>query len=332
MSKEMNDFLNIYGETPSFILPFLESENMKRLDDVGMHCGMEYTSFPFYCDLKKYSRLSHSIGVSIILSHFTDDKKIILSGLFHDISTPCFAHVIDFLYDDYEKQEYTEKATSSFLIEDSIIQSNLKKLNLQTSDVDDYHLYPLADNDSPKLSSDRLEYTLHNLYNYSFASKDEIKNIYNNIIVSTNEFGEIEMLFLDERIAEKFSLLTLKNSIIYTKDEDRYGMQYLSFVIKRAIERGVININDLYLTERELIEKLKSDETTLIEFNSFQRLKKVKKEVNPSSPISFLIKSKKRYIDPYVYNKGRLSKINSKVKTEIQKFLNLSFDYYLIKD
>ena len=38
----------------------------------------------------------------------------------------------------------------------------LNRDNIKVEEVDNYHLYPIADNDTPKLSADRLEYTFAN--------------------------------------------------------------------------------------------------------------------------------------------------------------------------
>ena len=69
-----------------------------RLDEVGMHCGCEYTSFDLFTGLKKYSRREHSYGVLSIVYHFSRDIPSSLAAAFHDIATPCFSHVIDFLH------------------------------------------------------------------------------------------------------------------------------------------------------------------------------------------------------------------------------------------
>ena len=50
-----------------------------------------------------------------------------LSGLFHDIATPTFAHVIDFLNDDAEKQTSTEEGTETIINNSEQIQNVLKK-------------------------------------------------------------------------------------------------------------------------------------------------------------------------------------------------------------
>ena len=36
-------------------------------------------------------------------------------------------------------------------------------------------------------------------------------------------------------------------SHVYICDEDRYAMQYLSYVIKKAVDRGVVKEDDFYL-------------------------------------------------------------------------------------
>ena len=46
-----------------------------------------------------------------------------------------------------------------------------------TEDVADYHRYPIADNDSPRLAADRLEYTLGNLFNYGFCSPEQLREL-----------------------------------------------------------------------------------------------------------------------------------------------------------
>ena len=83
------DILSIYEkDIPVFLVESLLSPAMKRIEHVGMHCGMEYTSFPIYKDLAPYSRGFHSLGVALITYRFTKDRKQALAGLFHDIAPP----------------------------------------------------------------------------------------------------------------------------------------------------------------------------------------------------------------------------------------------------
>ena len=142
---------------------------MRQLRGVGMNCGCEYTAFPRFRGLPPYSRFRHSVGVCLIVWCFTGDMVQALAGLFHDIATPCFAHTVDFLRGDYMAQESTEDRTEGIIRASAVITRLLDKYGVAPGAVTDYHMYSIADNDSPRLSADRLEYTLGNLEGYGFA-------------------------------------------------------------------------------------------------------------------------------------------------------------------
>lgn len=288
------DLLHIYNDNfPLFIDELIETPEFKRLSNVGMNCGCEYTSFPIFSKGKDYTRYNHSIGVALIIWHFTKDIKQSIAGLLHDISSPVFAHVVDFLNGDHETQESTEEKTQE-IIENSIeIQKILKKYNLTTQDVYDYHIYPIADNDSPLLSADRLEYTLGNAFYYGFKSLDEIKNIYDDLVVSKNEFGQDEISFKTLNKAIEFTSVSILNSKVYTADYDRFSMQYLADLLKLAVDKNVININDLYTTENEVIMRLEKDEdikSMWDDFRSFSQVLTSKENLKKDIGLTFLLK------------------------------------------
>ena len=134
---------------PEFIKPLVEAPAMQRLKDVGMHCGCEYTSFPMFVGLDNYSRYKHSVGCALIVWHFTQDRRQTIAALLHDIATPTFAHVVDFLNGDHLKQESTENGTVNIIASSPEIMTRLKEWNIELEEVADYHVYPIADNDSP---------------------------------------------------------------------------------------------------------------------------------------------------------------------------------------
>lgn len=114
------NFIDIYSKNfPMFIEELINTPEFKRLSNVGMNCGCEYTSFPIFSEGKNYTRYDHSIGVALIVWHFTKDIKQSIAGLLHDISSPVFAHVVDFLNGDHVNQESTEEKTEE-IIENSI--------------------------------------------------------------------------------------------------------------------------------------------------------------------------------------------------------------------
>ncbi|MBR5982550.1 MAG: hypothetical protein IK025_02355 [Bacteroidales bacterium] len=317
---------HIYStEFPEFIQEIAQTPAMLQLDDIGMNCGCEYTSFPMFAGLEKYSRYYHSIGVALIVWHFTHDKKQSTAGLLHDISSPAFAHVIDFMHGDYLTQESTENGTQSIIENSAEIQHFLQKYGMKTSEVADYHLYPIADNDTPRLSADRLEYTIGNIVNYKLASPEKAKELYDNLIVGTNEENQPEIMFTDKGKALEFAKLSLQCSRIYVADEDRYSMQRLAEILKECIIRRIIAESDLYLGETPVIKKLMDNEFSAKEWQKFRRYSTIVHTAN--NPDSRVILAKKRHINPYISGLGRVGDIFPEYGNALRKYLEESQDY-----
>lgn len=315
-------------DIPDFLQEFIHVKEFQRLKDVGMSCGLEYTSFPFFQDQFRYTRYDHSIGVALLLSRFTEDKNIIIAGLYHDIATPCFAHVVDFLNQDYETQESTESLTGKIIHESDEISSLLDKYGMQEENINDYHKYPLADNDRPKLSADRLEYNLGNAVQYHNLSFAQLEGIVKDLVVLENEEKEKEIGFenLDEALL--FTSCSLFNSGVYTQAEDRYSMERLALILKDAIQRVVIRYEDLYLNESFLISKLLKDEISADGFNRFEGLSRMR--VSKEKKDGYLkIKAKKRYVNPLVKNRGRVLDLSKELRQRTDAFLREDFEEYL---
>ena len=104
---------------------------------------------------------------------------------------------MDFLNGDHLTQESTESRTAEMIENSPEIQAILAGLHLTTADVYDYHLYPIADNASPQLSADRLEYTFGNFIQYGACGTDEIQKFYRALSAGTNEHGQPEIIFRD---------------------------------------------------------------------------------------------------------------------------------------
>lgn len=76
---------------------------------------MDYASKDVYDFKAKVTRFDHSLTVALLTYYLTNDKIMTLAGLFHDISTPCFSHVIDYMNKDYSNQESTEEYTKHII-------------------------------------------------------------------------------------------------------------------------------------------------------------------------------------------------------------------------
>ncbi len=315
-------------EIPSFIKPYLETEEMQRLKGIDMNCGMNYTSIPFFQNIEPYSRYTHSIGTALIIYHFTKDKKQTLSGLFHDIATPAFSHVIDFLHGDALKQESTEDKTEEILSASGEIRSILAEDGIVLSEVSNYHLYPIADNDSPLLSSDRLEYTFSASIDYHSGNADQYQSIYDDIAAGTNEAGCEELVFRHKDMAEAFASAALKNGMVFSSKEDRCCMQVLAELIKEVIRRNILQEKDLYTTEEKVIAQLENSSMSS-QWHHFQSIDHVMISQEPKEGW-IKIAAKKRYIDPYCIETGeRISQSSLKIQQEIESFKNEQYQEWM---
>ena len=217
---------------PIWLNEYINTKEMLYLQYVSVSCGKIYSKM--FNIKTNYNTLDHSIAVALIVWHFTKDKKQTLAGLFHDISTPVFKHCVDFMNGDYLKQESTESLTKTFILNSKEIMTLLKRDNIKIDEVADYHIYPIADNEIPKLSADRLEYSLSNsLFLCDVATLDDVRQIYADVEIQRNENGVEELGFKTKNIARKFVGITSKLSIIYRDDNTRFSMQFLADIMKK---------------------------------------------------------------------------------------------------
>ena len=179
-------------------------------------------------------------------------------SLRNDIATPVFKHCIDFMNGDSETQESTEEKTSDIIRNSSKIMSLLKRDGIKLEEVDDYKIYPIADNDTPKLSADRFEYTFASgLTFFRVWELDKIRKMYNNIVITPNEDGIQELAFKDKEVCEEYIDTISKLWPEWVSDKDRTVMQFLADMCKSMNNAGYLTIEDLYtLSEQEVINKI----------------------------------------------------------------------------
>lgn len=334
IDSEKKKYFNLLEPNiPDWLVEYINTPSLLKQQYISVTCGTYYSDlFPSNIF---FSSLDHSIGVALICWHFTHDKKVTLSGLFHDIATPVFKHSIDFMNGDYVNQESTEEKTREIIERDKAIMKLLKRDEITVDEVYDYNIYPIADNDTPRLSSDRFEYSLSNMYfTYQLADFDTIKSIYENVTSGfTNEDGLIELGFESLEQARKFIEIASRLSIIYREDRTIYSMQLLADIMKRLKDEGKITIEDLYdMKESEVIELIKNSKYEDI-FNIWVSSQHVCLSDNePENVYSVNHPSKVRYIDPLVCDSkkyGRASTIDELSKFYIDSNLTYELNQYV---
>ena len=339
LPKLLKEYFKVLSpEFPNFLLDYIHTSEMQKQAKISVTSGTIYSRM---FDEIWYSSLDHSVAVALIIWNFTKDKKQTLSGLFHDIATPVFKHCIDFMNGDHEKQESTEELTTQIIENSKEIMALLNRDHITLEEVCDYHIYPIADNDTPKLSSDRLEYTLSNGLGVreKLWDLDTVKEIYQDIEVQQNEERIPELGFKHKELAEKFVNTMSKLSCIYVGNETKYSMQLIADIVKKMYEQNLITKKDLYtLSEKEVIQKIENCPIENLS-NCFKKWELATKIQESDELVKDKycvdIKVKQRYIVPLVEENNqfvRIDTISESAKKDIDSFLNYKPKKYAYLD
>ena len=325
-------------EFPNFLKKYIELPIMQRLSGIGLLCGTDWTSL--YKNRFFYSRLDHSVGVALIIWNFTKDKTQTIAGLLHDVSTTVFSHVSDFRKGDALTQTSTEEPTTPMILSDSALCKLLESDGIEPKDVVDYHIYPIADNEIPSLSADRLEY----MYPSGLAldgswTFEEIAKTYNDLIILKNEENKEELGFKTIEMAELYCKKFCMIGHILQLNENKLSLQLLSQIMSKAVELNVLQEEDfMTLSESKIIEKIESfisKKTLSLEeqkfatmYNTFRKMTKVEhtsQKLPEDEYFCVSLKVKQRYINPLV--KVGTNSQQAKRLSEVSDFANK-----LIKD
>ncbi len=300
-NNNIQEYINMLGPIPKFLEKYLSLRILTRLKKVGYFCGMDYASEHIYLFDYKISRYEHSLTTALLTWKFTKSKKQTIAALFHDVSTPCFSHVIDYMNKDYENQESTEEKTESILRNSKKLKQLLKEDKLTIEDITDFKKFTIVDNHRPKLCTDRIDgIILTSLGWTKTLSMEEVPNILENIEVMINDDNEKELGVKTNEIANKLCDLNREIDIICHSNEDNYMMELLAEITKYAIDKEYITYENLYeYNEDKLIKILYSQEDTALKIllNLFKTVTLEEISIKEIPPV------KRRYINPLVNGK-----------------------------
>lgn len=367
-SYDISEYFNILcprEDWPAFLDKYLQLPVLKRLQGVGLLCGTDWTAL--YKNRFYYSRLDHSLGVALIVWHFTHDKAQTLAGLLHDISTPVFSHVSDFRKGDALTQTATEEPTARIIRGDAELNRLLAQDGLTAAQVEDYHIYPIADNEIPQLSADRLEYMFPSGMALDGSwTMDEIRTCYNDLVILKNEDGVDELGFKTLEIAELYCEHFCMIGHILQLNENKLALHLLGQIMNLAEKEGILSESDfMTLSEKEVMEKLDSvvesssavvsirslrEHSTTVSsglarmyktFRAMSSIEHTEQALPENEYFCVSLKVKQRYINPLVVvecpqsgciettgKAVRLSEVSSKARTIIDDFKSYSDTTY----
>mgnify|MGYP000517854655 FL=1 len=136
--------------------------------------------------------------------------------------------------------------------------------------------------------------------------------------------------FVRRETASAFTEAALDCARVYVADEDRFAMEALAALLRRALDRGVLKRADLMGTEPEVIARLFADPVCgplWKQFRSFSRLRRAAEQ--PTDGNWIRIGAKLRWIDPLLAGVGRVSRWNEDLAAKIADFRRTGFSIWL---
>ncbi|CAH0346096.1 HD domain-containing protein [Bacillus sp. CECT 9360] len=292
----------IYGEhqVEGILEELVNSQSVQRLK--GIHQG----GASFLVNPKwSVTRYEHSIGVMLLIKKLGGSLEEQIAGLLHDVSHTAFSHVVDFVFDNKE-EDYHEKIVHSFLRK-SEIPGILNKHGYDYEEIlfkDDQ--WTLLEQPAPELCTDRVDYTLRDMYHYGKITLDEAHEFLSHLHVV-----EGKMYPTTIEAAEWFTEIYYKEVIdFFMHPLNIYGYDQLSKALKLALENCMITQDDLLGTDEEVLSMLSTSNNQQIQ-SILKSIHENVKVMEDSDQYDLHRKNKLRLIDPSVLCESKLVKSSS---------------------
>lgn len=260
------------GNIPKFMIKYLSLEFMKRLKGITMLCGMINASpYMYKFNLPGITRFDHSLNDAKITYNLTKSREMSLASLFHDVSSPTWCHVVDYMNKDFIDQESTEEKTAEILLASKELREYLNKDGISIDDIIDFKKNSVCDIKRPKLCADRVENTLTSAFAWSGnITLEEAKLVIDSLELVTNEDNETEIGLTSETAANILIRINKEiNDLTHTK-EDNYMMIIASELLRRCIDLKILSYDELFkITEDELMRRIEdnlSEDTIIREY------------------------------------------------------------------
>jgi len=300
----------VYGEEKireDVLIDLINSYSLERLKGISQF-GMpdEY----YYKD--GFSRYEHSSGVMVLLRKMHANLNEQIAGLLHDVSHTAFSHVIDWTIGDPIKEDYQDNIHGE-IIENSEIPKILEKYGIDYHIISNMENFSLLEREAPLLCADRIDYSLRELE--LEKGVNFVNDFFMDLFVKNNQ-----IVFRNDSIAEIFAREYARlQREHWAGDQARSRYYILSKILKKAMDKNIISINDLRKTDAYVLGLLNEsgDREILENLNLLKRGFTTEDDEN-----GIELKKKFRYVDPGISINSSVKRL-SEVSENYRRFVDL---------
>ncbi|MEK7635383.1 MAG: HD domain-containing protein [Patescibacteria group bacterium] len=308
----MNYKDRVYGNveiTEPVILDIINSTPLQRLKEIDQAGFRPLWVKPDVetgeCD---HSRFAHSIGVYLLLRKYSTSLEEQIAGLIHDVSHSAFSHCIDYVLEAGSEKEHNHQDNMfDEFVRKSEIPKILNKYNLDLEFILNDGNFPLKEKNLPDLCADRIDYSFRTAVIFEEITTEEAQNLLGNLTAENGEW-----IFKDFKSAKKYAELFLKlNTDYYAGLTSAVMFCAVGDCLRYALSKGYISEDDLYTTDKIVIEKIKP---YIVEDSKLGLLwekmnNKVGSKNNPDD-YDRKVFCKSRVVDPLCFDNGKVKRVS----------------------
>ena len=304
----------VYGEfeiTEPVILDLINSPSLQRLKGIDQ-AGYRPLWVKPDVDTGEYdhSRFAHSVGVCLLLKKYNAPLEEQIAGLIHDVSHSTFSHCIDYILDSGSEKEHNHQDNLfSRFVRETDIPTIIKKYGFDLEYILNEENFPLKEKDLPDLCADRIDYSLRTAVIFGELNGKDKEYLLENLDVEDNKW-----VFRNFESAKKYAELFLKlNREYYAGFPSALMFRAVGDCLKYALQKEYISKDDLYTTDKIVLEKIKRfvDKDDKLKLFWDRMNKKVRVRNNPDN-YDVRVFCKSRIVDPLFRDDGILKRVSEK--------------------
>lgn len=251
------------------------------------------------------TRYEHSLGVMLLVRRLGAPLEEQIAALLHDASHTAFSHVVDYVFDGHDSQSYHEEMKESYLA-GSDIPEVLAKHGYDWRAFLEEAQYPLLEQPTPDLCADRLDYFLRDSRDLGLATGEQTRTALENLL----DYGQ-RIVVKQVETARWLGYTFIEADQASWANFREVGIYELTArAIRTALRIGVLDENDLWTTDQEAWDKLRSSTAPELQ----RQVKLISTETqfvwDEAAP-TFRVSTKLRTIDPLVLLHGRVRRLSA---------------------
>ncbi len=303
----------LYGEfeiTEPVILELVNCQSLQRLKDIDQAGYRPLWAKP-NVDIGKYdhSRFAHSLGVYLLLYKYGVPLEEQIAGLIHDVSHSAFSHCVDYVLDcGSEKEHSHQDSLFDSFVRKTKIPEIIGRYGFNLEYILDDDNFPLKEKNLPDLCADRIDYSLRTAIIFG-----ELKNNDRDYFLENLTTKNSNWVFKNFESAKKYAELFLKlNREYYANLPSALMFRAVGDCLKHALQENYISEDDLYTTDKIVLEKLQkfldTDERLAL---LWERMNNKVRVSNNSDNFDAHVFCKSRVVDPlFISNKEALKRVS----------------------